>query len=348
MPKIKILYATNRLGIGGTEKTLQVLCKYLDKSKYEIFVCGRLDGGIRRGEIEKYDIPVYVKPPDVDSLIQELKVHIYHVHRAGDYEPGTLPQKKPLGLKVIETNVFGELDIGENYLIDCHIFVSQWCLKKYFEKYCQFHNKLYRMIYNPVDFEEFPESISSPFHNTFGRVSRADDQKWHDVCLRIIPKVLRKIPSARCHLMGVTDRVRQTIRSLDVMNSVKIHELSLNVSQFYRSLDVFTHGARIGETFGCVIAEAMANRVPVVTLSTAGKPNAQAELVDHKINGFVCRTEGQYAGAVIELLENPSLRESFGAKAYEKARDYFDARKIVKHYETLYEELMNTRFAAGF
>ncbi len=344
MYRIKVLYTTNQLGIGGTEKTLQILCKYLDKSKFDVYVCGRLAGGLRAGEIQQYGIPVYVKPMNIDSLIGEFKIDIYHVHRAGDYEPGSLPQKKPHGLKVVETNVFGELDVVENYSIDCHIFVSQWCLKRYLEKYCQFHNKLYRSIYNPVDFDEFPENIPRPFHNTFGRVSRADDQKWHDVCLRIIPKVIKKIPDAHCHLMGITDRVKQIILSLKVMNSVIIHELSLNVSEFYRTLDVFTHGARIGETFGCVIAEAMANRIPVVTLSTPGKPNAQAELVDHKINGFVCRTEGQYAGVVVELLENHSLRESFGARAYEKARDHFDAQMISKQHEALYEELMDTRF----
>jgi glycosyltransferase involved in cell wall biosynthesis len=117
----------------------------------------------------------------------------------------------------------------------------------------------------------------------------------------------------------------------------------LDVAKLYERLDVFTHGARIGETFGCVIAEAMANRIPVVTLSTPRKPNAQAELVDHKINGFVCHTQWQYANAVIELLQDHSLRKRMGEQAYQKASECFDARKIVSRLESLYFELMDTR-----
>lgn len=345
MSKIKVLHAADILGIGGSEKTLQILCKYLDKSKFDVYVCGRHGGGVRAAEIEKYGIPVYLKPDNIDSLVQELKIDIYHAHRSGHYDPGSLPRKKLPGLKIVETNVFGELDIVENYLIDCHIFVSEWCLKKYLERHCQFHNKLYKVLYNPVDFEEFKEEYDRPFHNTYGRLSRADDQKWHDVCLKIIPRVIKKIPDARCHLMGVTERIHRMIQSMGVMDSVVVHENSLDVALFYQQVDVFTHASRVGESFGCVIAEAMANRVPVVTLRLPErKNNAHVELVDHKVNGFVCRTQSQYASAVIELLQNHPLRERFGEQAYQKARDCFDARKIVSRLQSLYTELMDTKF----
>ena len=47
MAKIRVLHVTNRLEIGGTEKTLQIFCQYLDKSRFEVFACGRLGGGVR-------------------------------------------------------------------------------------------------------------------------------------------------------------------------------------------------------------------------------------------------------------------------------------------------------------
>jgi len=332
------------LGLGGMGKTLQVLCKYLDKSKFDVYTCGIVSGGVRVGEIEKYGIPVYVKPGSIDSLIQDLKIDIYHVHRSGDHELGTLPDKKPLGLKIVETNVFGALDRLTNDLIDCHLFISEFCLHRYLKKYGLLDNKIYKVFYYPIDFEEFTGKNDKTFHNAYGRVSRADDQKWHDVCLKIIPRISKKIPGARCHLMGVTDRVRSKINSLGVMDAVTIHDNSLDVASFYQQIDVFTHGSRIGETFGCVIAEAMANRVPVVTLSTPREANSQVELVDHKVNGFVCRWKFQYAGAVIELLENQSLRKKFGEQAYQKARECYDAKKIVSMHESLYAELMDTKF----
>ena len=47
MAKIRVLQACNQLGIGGTEKTIQVFSKYLDRSKFDVFACGLGAGGPR-------------------------------------------------------------------------------------------------------------------------------------------------------------------------------------------------------------------------------------------------------------------------------------------------------------
>ena len=116
------------------------------------------------------------------------------------------------------------------------------------------------------------------------------------------------------------------------------------VCRFYRGLDVYTHGARIGEGYGIVLAEAMASRLPVVTVATPQrkKCNAQAEVVEHNLTGFVVRYAWQYADAVIELLKNRTLRERLGERGYEKARDQFEASKLTRKLEALYTELMDT------
>ena len=57
MAKIRVMLACNLLDLGGTEKAIQIFAKYLDKSRFEVFACGRLRGGVRVGEIEKMGIP---------------------------------------------------------------------------------------------------------------------------------------------------------------------------------------------------------------------------------------------------------------------------------------------------
>ena len=108
----------------------------------------------------------------------------------------------------------------------------------------------------------------SRFGNTIGRCSRADDQKWHDVCIKSLPKILRKVPGVKCVIQGATGRVKGKLEQLGLTEKVTLLEPSLDVASFYRQIDVFIHGSRVGETFGCVIAEAMSNGIPVVTLST--------------------------------------------------------------------------------
>lgn len=343
-PKIRVLHVTNRLEIGGTEKTLQIFCQYLDKSRFEVFVCGRLGGGVRAMALQQAGIPVLIQPSDVTELVRAHKIDICHVHRAGTFEAGTLPVKQNGRPHIVETNVFHGFDEKEDDLIDCHCFVSESSKTTYIRRYGQRAGRRYEVLYNPVDFSEFDVTGRS-FTSTIGRCSRADDQKWHDVCVNSLPKIFRQAPAARCLIQGATEKVRKRLAAMSLNGRIELLAPSMNVHDFYRRVDVFIHGSRIGETFGCVIAEAMANGIPVVTLSTPQrkKANAQAELVEHNVTGFVCRWQWQYAGAVIELLKNAELRQAFGRRSYEKARERFEAGALTRKLEHLYFDLMETR-----
>lgn len=344
MKKIRVLHACNQLGIGGTEKTIQIFSKYLDRSRFEVYACGLKSGGLRVKALEDLGVPVIVQPADLTALVRELKIDIYHVYRAGDSEPGSLPERQQGGPRIVETNIFEAFDQVQDELIDGHIFVSKFSRDRYLSRNRRKAGVRYEAIYNPVDFEECHGGGSS-FRNTIGRCSRADDQKWHDVCIDSLPKIFRKVPGVGCVIQGATDRVKVKLERLGLTGYVKLLEPSLDVERFYRQVDVFIHGARIGETFGCVIAEAMSNGIPVVTLSTPqqGKSNAQAELVEHNVTGLVCRWRWQYAGAVIELLNNHELRETFGKRSREKAREQFEASRLTKEVEQIYRDVLDTR-----
>lgn len=95
----------------------------------------------------------------------------------------------------------------------------------------------------------------------------------------------------RNHFQGATDRVKSRLTELGLIGRVELSDTSVHLRDFYPRLDVYTHGSRVGEGFGVVMAEAMANRLPVVTIATPGrkKSNAQGEIVEHNVTGFVCR-----------------------------------------------------------
>jgi len=342
MAKIRVMLACNLLDLGGTEKAIQVFANYLDKSRFEVFVCGRLRGGVRVAEIEKMGIPVFLQPPDITKLVHELKIDIYHISRAGDYEPGSLPEKSNGWPRIVETNIFNAVDMQESDRINCYLFPSRWSKDIYVRRHGMRSKARYEALYLPVDFEEFP-SYTKEFTATIGRCSRTDDQKWHDVCVDSLPKVFRKVPEAHCIFQGATDRVKSRVAELGLTGRVELSNTSVQLKDFYRRLDVFTHGARVGEGFGVVIAEAMANRLPVVTIATPKrkKSNAQGEIIEHKVTGFVCRWRWQYAGAVIELLQNHDLRKQFSQRGYEKAREEFEASKLTRKLERIYCDVMD-------
>ena len=273
MTRIRVLMACNQLGIGGRRRPFKSFRSTWIRSRFEVFVCGIRAGGCRVPELERLGITVVVQPPDLDALTRDLKIDLYHVYRAGDSEPGTLPRKRQGWPKIVETNVFDAIDPGGNPLIDAHVFFSQWCREDYLSKYGRFHGKRYEVLYGPIDFDEFPLARRE-FSWTIGRCSRPDDQKWHSACVDMLPKVWEKVPQMRCRFRGATPRVRSRLRQLGVEDRVELSEPTIRVDDFYRSLDVYTHGARIGEGYGVVLAEAMACGLPVVTIATRSTKNA--------------------------------------------------------------------------
>lgn len=343
--KIKVLEVCNALGMGGTEKVLQILVKYLDKSKFDVSVCGLQDGGPRAAIIGSYGVEVFTRA-DVGDLCRKLRPDIFHIHRAGWTEPGPIEHAKESGVPVIiETNVFGRLDASPaEHLIDCHLFVSYFCARRYQSWIGHpLTSDKYKVLYNPIDLEEFD---SYPFRHSrgrsvVGRISRAENLKWDPICIDMVPLVLQYVPDLKYHVIGVTDDVRARIRSLGIENRFEFMEMTADdraLMAFYDSIDAYVHGTQVGETFGCTIAEAMASRIPVVTHNCfEGRDNAQVEIVDHGVTGFVADTIEAYARAVITLLQDPALCRKMGEAGREKVARNYEARKIARALEEIFE-----------
>src|SRR5437867_11874020 len=94
MAKILILQACNQLGIGGTEKSIQVFSKYLDRSRFEVFACGLRAGGPRAAELERPGVKGIIAEPELYGVMLGLKVDVYDGYRAGGYEPWSLQRQR--------------------------------------------------------------------------------------------------------------------------------------------------------------------------------------------------------------------------------------------------------------
>jgi N-acetyl-alpha-D-glucosaminyl L-malate synthase BshA len=88
------------------------------------------------------------------------------------------------------------------------------------------------------------------------------------------------------------------------------------------------------ESFGLVALEAMACEVPVVATRVGGLP----EVVEHGEDGFLLGLGdvSAMAEASIRLVQDPQLRAEMGKSAREHALRNFCSTKIVRYYEHLY------------
>ncbi|MCP3901997.1 MAG: glycosyltransferase [Planctomycetes bacterium] len=110
------------------------------------------------------------------------------------------------------------------------------------------------------------------------------------------------------------------------------------LADYYRAADLYVHPAR-AETFGLVVAEAMACGRAVIATNIGGL----AEQVVHGETGLLVEP-GDAAGladAVGALLADPARREAMGGAARDRARERFDARDQRRRYVDWYSELID-------
>jgi glycosyltransferase involved in cell wall biosynthesis len=218
-----------------------------------------------------------------------------------------------------------------------------------------FHHR-HRTLYYPVDIDGMRRDAVTreqahaqlglnPDRPTVVRVGRDDDRKWGDIVIAMTPHLLRLAPETQIVLVGTTEHRRAQLRRLGVFERVRCLPSSSDprrVASFFAAADVFASASSIGESFGLAIAEAMSLGIPAVTSSTPWTDNAQVEVIDNGVNGWLANHPRAFAEAVADLLDDEERRQAFGAAAAEKVRTSWHPTVLTAKLETLFEVIAAT------
>ncbi len=357
---LRILHAAKSLGLGGTEKVMQLFAAGLDRSRFEPHVFSFVDGP-RGALMRQQSVPTHIGH-DFLQVLERVQPHIVHVHRAGWPEKDLLaPVKRYRSARgaslpgVVETNVFGRHDptpLGR--MVHRRLFVSRFCLERYAVLYdsaagppgCGY-------LYNPVDTDFFAAHGADPAGAgpVIGRLSRPDPGKWSPLALEFLPYLADRVPDFLYLIVGGVDWAEQWVRDKGFVDKVRFlppMETDAELADFFARLRVLAHANGTGESFGLAIAEAMAAGLPVVTHpSPWPKDNAQAELVDHGVTGFMAADPAAYAARTAELLQKPGLAAAMGQAGQKKAVSLYRLQNVVQKLEGIYEELAGELSSAG-
>lgn len=348
---VRVLHMANSLSLGGTEKVMQLFTTHLNKNIFLPAVFSPRDGE-RAGQLRKEGIRTYIEG-DLLRVLDDFNPHIVHIHRAGWPEPDLL---KPVKLAripaVVETNVFGRHDPSAlGTIIDRTLFVSKFCLDRFSATQVPgAAPPRYSFLYNPVDTDMFA-SKADPDRDfslpSAGRISRADPGKWSRLALEFLPLVIRDIPDFRYHVIGGIPEAHDYVRENNLSDNVIFHDpvqTDNEIAAFLDNVSLLAHANDTGESFGLVIAEAMACGLPVITHPCDGlKDNAQLELVEHNVTGLVATSNEEYADAVKFLIRNPGEARRMGQAGQQKATDLYRAQTVTKQLETIYQELLASK-----
>jgi glycosyltransferase involved in cell wall biosynthesis len=174
-----------------------------------------------------------------------------------------------------------------------------------------------------------------------GRLDGPGQQKGLDVLLEALPAISRRHP-VQLHIAGAgpgLEYFQKMVRRLKIEPNVRFLGFTEypTLADLYHQADLFVLPTR-RESFGLVLAEAMAAGLPVVSTSIGAVP----EVVSHGENGVLIPPDDPEAcaEAVNALLDDPVRMREMGRKGRERAVHYFTWEKVAERVAHCYREIL--------
>jgi phosphatidylinositol alpha-mannosyltransferase len=174
--------------------------------------------------------------------------------------------------------------------------------------------------------------------NTLGFIGRFDEpRKGLAVLLEAIPKIVSQIPNLRILVAGpgnpqdfnklVPHDLRERITFLGRISEIE-------KAQFFKSISLYIAPNTGSESFGIILAEAMAAKTPIV----ASNLPAFVKLLDDGDSGAIFKSEDSdhLAETVLRMLNDKKMREEISIAGFEKAKS-FDWNTVGDQILSIYE-----------
>lgn len=381
---INILFIHQSAELYGSDKTLLLLLKHIDKTKFCPVVILPFEGPLKI-ELEKENIKVVIAPvlklyrkmfspkniflflKDIkkgisilDELHREYKFdlvysntlavllgmyyakkrkikHVWHVHEIIVHP------------KII-ASIFPRLLQKFADAIVCNSIATK---KNLVDRIKKLNNKTI-VIYNGLEFkglssniylkEDFGYKSNDIIITLVGRISRLKGHKW---LLSTFINNFSQHGNVKLLFVGspvegqeyYLEEVEKIIKENHIENKVKILPFTKKLSSIWEITDLAIVPSTEAESFGLVALEAMLAKKPVIASNHGGL----TEILINNETGFLVEPNNEKAlsEALLKLIENPELRNSFGEKGYQRAIKEFSADKYVQSFENLFLEILN-------
>lgn len=200
-----------------------------------------------------------------------------------------------------------------------------------------------RTIYNGVDLDLFAAARDAHENErqcADGRpvilgVGNFIPRKGHDVLLRAFVHVVARVPGAHLTLVGGNGpefaRTQDLVASMGLSAKVSVfkdvpHE---RIPRYFSKATLFALASR-SESFGLVVTEAAASKVPVVCTRVSGL----RELITDGVTGRLVDVDDSraLAVAIVDLLSNPEEARRLADNLYEEVKVKFTWQKAYESY----------------
>jgi L-malate glycosyltransferase len=364
---IPVLLAVHKLGVGGNERDLAKLARYLDSKRWQVHVAAFRPGGERRAELEAAGIPILDLPVrsfrnrTALSAARLLRDYIrrYNIRLIQAFDPPTSIFLVPLGRlfgvpAVISTHSFFRTLIPAPAahllrlvdLLSHRIAVNSNAVKTHLVN--DYHLAPSRIFVSSNGVETdvfFPrEEVRPSFLReasiVIGSLCVMRAEKRLDLLLEAFARVLPCDSRMRLLLAGDGDMRETWLRRRDQLglaDTCHFEPTTTDVPYWMRCMDIFVMPSR-SEGFPNALLEAMACGSCVVASRVGGIP----ELVDHGRTGFLFQSGNvtELSSLLRQLMEDPPLRRRVGDAAAADARGRFSMEAAARRMDAFYSGLL--------
>jgi glycosyltransferase involved in cell wall biosynthesis len=361
--KIRIVHSPKTVDLAGTSRVAATMVRHLNQDlRFEAYLIYQENADNNRLEECKKLIgeeflipykwehqpsarpPYYPKSTNLKEVIASIDPSIVHVHRSGYPEAFAHREFAP-NAKIVETNIFGGVDHSGN--IDLHIYISNFIAVRA----KMLGGRPGPILMNPTEppictDKEFArrhirETYNLPSHALLlGRLGRADN--FCDISLKAFKIITDAYPDVYYLVVNPCENWYKVANQLKLNRFIFLPPIinDEQLSMFYAGIDILAHARSDGECQSMTLNEAMYHSIPIVT-HVADTYQGHVEQINSSMAGFVAghRNHKEYAGHLLSLITNESLRKTMGEAGRRWAEENVDAELITSKLIDIYNDL---------
>jgi len=371
---LRILHISSAQAFGGGERYLADLANALVARGHDVFAVLRPDSPLV-SELTSLPASNLVYLPLRNSLdahsagklasfVKKNKIQLIHAHMARDYPLAAYAcRRNPDARLIVTRHVLFPLNRLHRITLSrvARVVAVSDAVGRQLLMQKVIPRELVTVIHNGIDIDRFDKAKSEFDRRQFcnrwdvpekgiliGSVGSLNPLKGHEQFLQAAALLTAQYPDAFFIVAGIDvtpgqinrANLERVIRELKLETKFRFIGKMDDVAPLFCALDIFVSASH-SESFGLVIAEAMATETPIVATETEGAK----EILRNGETGLLVKVRDvpDLANAIGKLLADEELRLRIGRRAGEEVRRRFTLEKMVNATEQVYQESVNQK-----
>lgn len=357
--RLRICHLSLTLCTGGLERLLVDFARFHDRQRFELEFIVLGETGAPAEEIQQMGCPVIQFPLTARGKLAKIRqlsdrlnqrdYDLLHTHNAYPHFYGSLAAYRsriPVTIQSRHGRRFGEtfsermqFAIASRFS-DRVVPVSDDTGLRC-KKIGWLDDSKVTRIWNGIDVDRFV--FTGPADKlTAITVSRLSPEKDLGTMLHAVKQVVQQIPQFRLLIVGEgpeRGRLEQIAAELHLTSHVEFLG-ERNDIPYLLSQAGFYVSSSLTEGISLTLLEAMSVGLPVVATQVGGNP----EIVQQPETGSLVPSANPalLASALVQMCQNQSQWAKIGRQARQRVEQFFNIRIMIKDYEKLYLDILNT------